>query len=103
MTRNLMRSPFSIVASMILCIATQSTIANEPLVFISAFASGDDGAIHAYRLNPGTGQLRPIHRTTDAEHPFFLAVSPDGKYLYSIHAPGEFGEKNMNKSLHTKF
>jgi 6-phosphogluconolactonase len=25
------------------------------------------------------------------EHPFFLAVSPDNKFLYSIHAPGQFG------------
>ena len=45
------------------------------LVFISAFAPGDDGAIHAYRLELDVGQLKQVHRTTDVEHPFFMAVS----------------------------
>jgi len=73
--------------------AIQSTNADEPLVFISAFTAGDDGAIHAYQLETKTGRLKLIHRTTDAENPFFMAVSPDGKFLYSIHAE-KFGEED---------
>ncbi len=33
-----------------------------------------------------TGVLKPVQRTTGVEHPFFLAVSPDHRFLYSIHA-----------------
>ncbi len=61
------------------------------LVFISAFAPGSDGAIHSYQLELGTGQLELVHKTTDVEHPFFMALSPDQRLLYAIHAPGKFG------------
>ncbi len=63
----------------------------EPLVFISGFAAGEDGAIHAFHFDAAKGTLKPTHRTADVEHPFFIALSPDGRYLYSIHAPGQFG------------
>lgn len=66
--------------------------AAEPLVFISAFAPGTNGAIHAYHLNTKTGALKPAHRTADVENPFYLAVSPDRRFLYSIHAK-RFGGK----------
>lgn len=84
---------YPIIAGLVFSSTTQKVAAEEPLVFISAFAPGDKGAIHAYQLNPETGELKLVQRTTDVEHPFFLAVSPDNKYLYSIHAPGKFGGK----------
>jgi 6-phosphogluconolactonase len=91
MRHELVRYLVPIVAGVMSGIVAQRTEANEMLVFISAFAPGDEGAIHAYQLELDTGQLKQVHRTTDVEHPFFMAVSPDGKFLYSIHAPGQFG------------
>src|SRR5829696_2291077 len=67
-------------------------VAADPLVFISAFAPGEKGGIHAYEFDGKTGELEPVHRTGGVENPFFLAFSPDRKYLYSIHAR-EFGGK----------
>jgi len=61
------------------------------LVYISAFAPGDDGAIVVYQLELKTGKMQLMHRMTDVEHPFFMAMSPNRKFLYSIHAPGQFG------------
>ncbi|WP_339727626.1 lactonase family protein [uncultured Gimesia sp.] len=84
---------FPVMAGMVFSSATNSIAAEKPLIFISAFAPGEKGAIHAYQLNPETGALKQVERTADVEHPFFLAVSPDNKYLYSIHAPGKFGGK----------
>ena len=72
--------------------------ADEPLILISAFAPGDAGEIQACSLDLETGNLTLIHRTTGVEHPFFMAVSPDRRCLYSIHAPGEFGGEN-NESV----
>ena len=60
------------------------------LVFISAFAPAEDGAIHAYRLDVESGGLTLVRKNSDVENPFFLALSPDDKFLYSIHAPGQF-------------
>ena len=84
---------YPIIAGLVFSSTAQKVVAEEPLVFISAFAPGDKGAIHAFKLNTETGELKLVQRTTDVEHPFFLAVSPDNKYLYSIHAPEKFGGK----------
>ena len=61
--------------------------AEEPLIFISSFAAGDQGAIHAFTLDEKAGALKLLQRTAGVENPFFMAVSPDHKFLYSIYAP----------------
>lgn len=66
----------------------------DPVVFVSAFKSGEEGAIHAYGFDSGTGQLNLLNRTTDVENPFFLAISPNGKFLYSIDAETFGGPEN---------
>lgn len=83
------------LALLILCVATmlESLRAEEPIVFISAFTSGDAGAIHAYRFDSEKGQLKLSQRTTDIENPFFLAISPNRKFLYAIDAK-QFGSKD---------
>ncbi len=73
---------------------TMSTIttADEPLVFVSAFAPGDRGAIHALQFDSKTKSLKPLHRTTDIQHPFFLAITRDKQFLYAIDTE-QFGGK----------
>ncbi len=80
-----------IVAVMTLGLCTPRADAAELLVFVSAFAAGEEGAIHAYRLDVATGALQLLRRTTEVEYPFFLAFAPDRNFLYSTHAQGEFG------------
>jgi 6-phosphogluconolactonase len=64
------------------------------LVFISSFAPGNDGAIQAFNLDPGTGALTLSHRTTGIENPFFMALSPDRRFLYAIDARQFGGTEN---------
>jgi len=66
--------------------------ADDPLVFVSSFAGGKQGAIHAYKLDLKQGSLTLVNRTTCVSNPFFLALSPDRKFMYSIHAE-KFGGK----------
>ncbi len=82
------------VALGLLCsvLASRSTGEDQRLVFVSAFAKGAEGAIHAFQLDAKQASMKLVHRTTDVEHPFFLALSPDRRYLYSIHA-AQFGGK----------
>ena len=89
--KQLIRCLTAVVWAALFCTLGQQIHAKELLVFISAFAAGEEGAIHAYSLDTNTGQLTAVHRTSDIEHPFFMAVSPDSRFLYSIHAPGTFG------------
>lgn len=74
-------------------LTTATTLAaDNSLVFITAFAGGDKGGIGAYELDPATGGLMLVETTTGVENPFFLALSPDRRFLYSIHAKA-FGGK----------
>jgi 6-phosphogluconolactonase len=68
--------------------------AKELLVFVTAFAPGDKGGIHAYEFDTAAGTLKPLRRTAGAENPFFLALSPDRKFLYSTHAKTFGGTEN---------
>jgi 6-phosphogluconolactonase len=81
-----------IVSILMLGLGVSRATAEERLVFISAFAAGDNGAIGAYKLDLETGKLKLVHRTTKVENPFCLALSPNQKLLYSIHAK-QFGGK----------
>ena len=80
-------SCFSVVL-LITCVVSN---AEEPMVFISAFAEGKKGAIHAFTFDSKSGALNSLHRTTDIQNPFFMAISPDHHFLYAINAE-KFGE-----------
>lgn len=90
-----MKTPCLLITAvaMLLSVSSQSS-AEDPLVFVAAFKSGDDGAIHALTLDLDSGKLTPLAQTTDVENPFFMALSPDRKFLYSIHAKAFGGEEN---------
>src|SRR5262245_41353018 len=72
--------------------AARTADERDPLVFVSSFAAGEKGGIQAYRLDLKTGTLKALERTTGVENPFFLALSPSGRFLYSIHGK-TFGGK----------
>lgn len=81
----------TVFAAMIACSLVSQTIqAADPLVLISSFAGGGKGKIHALRLSLASGQLTAVAQTGEVENPFFLAVSPDQRFVYSIHAK-QFG------------
>lgn len=70
------------------------TRADDPVVFISAFTKGEEGALYAYQFDSKSSKLTFLNRTTDVENPFFMALSNDGKFLYSIHALAFGGKEN---------
>jgi 6-phosphogluconolactonase len=46
--------------------------------------------IYAYRFNAENGQLSPISVAAESIDPSFLAVHPNGKYLYAVNEIGNF-------------
>lgn len=80
------------IRKLILCcvgvVVSQSTIlqAADPLVLITSFGAGENGAIQAYRFEMASGSLKPVHRTGGIDNPYFIVISPDQKFLYSIDA-----------------
>lgn len=71
--------------------STRAAHADELLVFVSAFTTGNEAGIQAYRLNADSGSLQPAVRTGEMASPFFMALSANRKFLYAIHAPDGFG------------
>jgi 6-phosphogluconolactonase len=96
MVLNLGRRLFLVLTGVIVSAAARQTNADEPMVFISAFAPGEQGAIHAFVADLKSGELKPVHRTANVENPFFLALSPERKFLYSIDSH-EFGGKEHDR------
>ncbi len=92
MTPQLLRKICSLIVGALLIHTAPRAHAAEPLVFIATFEAGNKGAIQAYHLGLETGRLKPTTRTTGVENPFFIALSPDHRFLYSIHAKA-FGGK----------
>lgn len=90
------RAPALALVALTLLTAPSVAPAADPLVFVTAFAPGDKGGIHAYEFDTREGTLKPITRTAGVENPFFLALSPDRKFLYSIHAK-QFGGRESEQ------
>jgi 6-phosphogluconolactonase len=56
------------------------------LVFVSMFAPEGTGGIRGFRLDGRTGALEAVGEAAAVAHPFFLALSPDRRTLYSTAA-----------------
>ena len=65
-------------------------MASRHLVFVCSNVAGEAGAITAFALESESGALDRANQYSDIENPFYMALSPDGKRLYSTHAPGNF-------------
>ena len=89
------RLGFALITSIFLSVS--AVMANSPVVFVASFASGDKGAIHAYQLDVSTGALKPLHRTTGVENPFFIALSRDGRFSTQS-TPGNSAARSRRKS-----
>jgi 6-phosphogluconolactonase len=62
------------------------------LVFVSMFAPVEQGGVRSFHLDPEAGTLVAAQETRGIPNPFFLALSPDRKVLYSTWAE-TFGSK----------
>ena len=79
-----MRPLIHFIASLL--VTALSIHAKDSLIFICAFAPGASAGIQAFAFNGKTGALKPLHRTTDVQNPFFLAISKNKQFLYAIDA-----------------
>ena len=61
--------------------------------FTTAKARGD--GIHVYRVDPATGMWTHVQHIGDLTNPSFLALSPDQRFLYSVHGDGDFATAFM--------
>src|SRR6266699_4622905 len=56
-------------------------------------ARGD--GIHVYRVDPASGAWTHVQHIGDLTNPSFLALSPDQRFLYSVHGDGDYATAFM--------
>lgn len=85
--------PFQIsLLAAAMSLLTPTLPADEVTVYVSSFTAGEKGGIEALRLSLDDGKLIRLARTGGVENPFFIAISPDQRFLYSVHAVAFGGE-----------
>ena len=58
--------------------------ADDFLVYFGTYTSGESRGIYAYRFDAATAKLTSLGLAATAENPSFLAIHPNGRYLYSV-------------------
>ena len=68
----------------------------EFLVYVGTYTTQRNSkGIYAYRFGAATGQLKEIGLAAESVDPSFLAVHPNGKFLYAVNETSEFaGQKS---------
>jgi 6-phosphogluconolactonase len=64
---------------------------SQYIVYVGTYTSKTTSkGIYAYRFDPEKGQLASIGVAAETTDPSFLAVHPNGKYLYAVNEVGNF-------------
>ncbi len=66
---------------------------DTPFVYVGSFTTAQRKArgdgIHVYRVDPTTGAWTHVQHIGGLINPSFLALSPDQRFLYSVHGDGD--------------
>ncbi len=58
--------------------------AQEYYLFAGPLTTNGGKGIYVYRFNASTGEIQPVSIAAGVENPSYLALSPNGHYLYSV-------------------
>jgi 6-phosphogluconolactonase len=63
--------------------------------FTTALRKARGDGIHVYRVDAATGMWTHVQHIGDLTNPSFLALSPDQRFLYSVHGDGDYATAFM--------
>jgi len=88
-TRRLFIS-FILIAFLVTPALGDSASANAYLVFVGTYTDKTDSkGIYAYEFDSGTGKLTPKGLAAETPNPSWLAIHPNGKFLYAANESGK--------------
>lgn len=67
----------------LLQLLSMMVLAQQFTLFAGTYTGSGSKGIYVYRFNAATGRAQLLHQTDSAEHPSYLALSPNGKTLYA--------------------
>ena len=79
------------VASLLLASGGRAQAAGDYLMFVGTYTGPASKGIYAYRYDSATARATPIGLAAETPSPSFLAVHPNGRFLYAAneHEPGD--------------
>lgn len=76
-------------SALLLPLMADSHAGVEHLVWVGALTSSGGKGIYVYRFDSSNGQLRGGQLAAATENPAFLALHPNGRFLYAVNHLGE--------------
>jgi 6-phosphogluconolactonase len=65
------------------------------LMYVGTYTTGQSKGIYVYRYNSASGQVTSLGLAAETANPSFLAVAPNGKFLYAVNELQNYkGEKS---------
>ncbi len=64
--------------------AISNALAQEYLVYVGTYTGNGSDGIYAYRFDPATGESGPVELAAATANPSFLAIDPQGRFLYAV-------------------
>jgi 6-phosphogluconolactonase len=96
-SRRLLGLSFALVASLLIAslvfpaTAWPQNTASQYFVYIGTYTTKQTSkGIYVYRFDAANGQLTSVGLAAESADPSFLAVHPNGKYLYAVNEIGNF-------------
>lgn len=65
-------------------LAVLTTVASDPIVWIGTYTKAPSEGIYAFRLDSKTGRLAPLGLAAKVANPSFVALHPNGRFLYAV-------------------
>ncbi len=79
-----MRSLLTLIA----CFIMSFISAQEYYLFAGTYTSGKSKGIYVYKFNTNSGEIQLVSNTDSCSNPSYLAVSPNGNFLYAVNETG---------------
>lgn len=70
------------------CLFMLSASSQEYYLFAGTYTGGKSKGIYVYKFNANSGEVQTVSNTDSSTNPSFLAISPNGKYVYAVNETG---------------
>ena len=71
--------------------SSMASLAQEYTLFVGTYSRNGSKGIYTYRFDAQTGNATWLSNTDTASNPSYLAIAPNGRFLYSVFEEGKGG------------
>ncbi len=82
-----------------LLVTDRGLVAADYFMYVGTYTERDSKGIYAWRFDSATGKLTPAGLKAETLNPSFLAVHPNGRFLYAVNEISHFQRMLRNGSV----